>query len=598
MQNIIRSLTQNLLKRVPSRQNHYTPAELEAFGYPGYLIKRIRLELERNLADSVSLPDSDWADMQTEPVQDAWDRFLTAIRAETRIPESFIQSVTENAVEDILDLMAEPQRVTLDTLFRSEQATGLVELQTRRPWIVINGHMADALLRYMQRRQLNQISREKAAGVIRQIDAHLNNGFTPLKWAQSLDFWFRLFDEAVPAGMVARFFADKGLDKPSQIFAQTDEYLSRSRLIEFLTTAETAAYESRQAETDPLQSYAQTLQTPDEPDEEPETDPLQSYAQTLQAPDEPDEEPETDPLQSYAQTLQTPDEPDEEPETDPLQIYAQTLQAPDEPDEEPETDPLQIYAQTLQAPDEPDEEPETDPLQSYAQTLQAPDEPDEEPETDPLELYTPVAQVRAQDQTDIFSAYNDDIQDDEIFTEDTSNSDQPPYETIHPTDPNTTELPIWQRFLGDDHDETEHDNDSDETADESDNEDLPFYASIIQNETDEDDQPLGDGFTSSDEIDYPDDETHGMDEVIYLTDDAKTLLSYLIQSREIFVQLLFNEDDASFYTELNTIAAFKDWPSAGKYITREIFLKNDVDLYASEAVMFIDLVQQFFEEYR
>jgi hypothetical protein len=520
MQNIIRSLTLRLLEQVPAGQLFYTPAELETFGYPGYLIKRIRLELERNLADSVSLPGSDWADMQAEPVQDAWDRFLSAIRAETRIPESFLQSVTENAIEDVLDLMAEPQRVTLETLFRSESETGLVELQTRRPWIVINGHLADALLRYMQRRQHNRITHEKAAEVIRQIDAHLYTDYTPLKWAQSLDFWFRLFNESVPATMVSRYFNDKGLDKSAIVFAQTDENLSRSRLIEYLTAAGSPDFGLHQPQEELLNEYipVASRQIVDE-DEQTEHETLSDGAYQINS-------------------LLTQEQHDES--------VSESNSGPDE---------LSWYAT-----DVIDEHSDVDSLDS--------DHHESNPNTSDVE-------------------FTGSETENEIVNED----DAP--------EPKLADIPIWQRYLGDNDSESDLDEtEIEEEHQDSEPEGQPFYAAMIQPDNEKNDNALINEFPNSDDFEYIDEDSDDTEEVIYLSDDAKTLLSYLLNNRELFVQMLFNEDDASFYTELNTIAAFKDWPSAGKYITRDIFLNNDVDLYASEAIMFIDLVQQFFEEYR
>ncbi|MCH8495817.1 MAG: hypothetical protein LAT57_09335, partial [Balneolales bacterium] len=235
MQHYIRSITQELLNKITDEQMHYTPADLLEAGFPPFLVERISLEIQRNLADSVSLPDSDWADMQADHVQDAWDNFLVAIRAETRIPASYLRSVIENAVEDILELLAEPERTIQETLFRQEKMASVLELQVRRQWIVTNGHLADAVLRYMNRKGLTEISREKAANIIRQIDLHLASGYTPLKWGQALDVWFKLMGQAIPSAMLTRYFADKGLSDIAKRFEQTDEAMSRSRLIEYLS---------------------------------------------------------------------------------------------------------------------------------------------------------------------------------------------------------------------------------------------------------------------------------------------------------------------------------------------------------------------------
>ena len=56
MQHIVQNKTQELLERLSDQQMYFTPNDLLDAGYPEFLIERIRLEVERNLADSVSLP--------------------------------------------------------------------------------------------------------------------------------------------------------------------------------------------------------------------------------------------------------------------------------------------------------------------------------------------------------------------------------------------------------------------------------------------------------------------------------------------------------------------------------------------------------------
>ena len=170
MQQYIKNITSILVDRLSSEQLYYAPSDLIDAGFPSFLVQRIQLDLQKNLAESVKLPESDWADMKADPVQDAWDNFLLAIRAETRIPSSFLMSVTENAVEDVLELLSQPRKAVLETLFRSNEVCQLEELQARRKWIVINSILADALIRYLQRKGLSEISKEKAHFVIKETD--------------------------------------------------------------------------------------------------------------------------------------------------------------------------------------------------------------------------------------------------------------------------------------------------------------------------------------------------------------------------------------------------------------------------------------------
>ena len=110
MDYIIRNVTQNLLEKLPDSQSHFKLNDLESHGIPDFVVDRIQVELENNLAESLVPPDTDWANMNTESVQFAWNQFVRAIRAETRLPASYASTVMETSVGDIIDILIQPRK--------------------------------------------------------------------------------------------------------------------------------------------------------------------------------------------------------------------------------------------------------------------------------------------------------------------------------------------------------------------------------------------------------------------------------------------------------------------------------------------------------
>ncbi|HLR25763.1 MAG TPA: hypothetical protein VK112_07825, partial [Fodinibius sp.] len=81
MSQIVQQATQKIIDRLPDNEQYYRLDELRSWGIPAFMVQRIRVELERNMAESMMLPQTDWANIKSEAVQQAWQQFVQAIRA-------------------------------------------------------------------------------------------------------------------------------------------------------------------------------------------------------------------------------------------------------------------------------------------------------------------------------------------------------------------------------------------------------------------------------------------------------------------------------------------------------------------------------------
>jgi hypothetical protein len=148
-----------------------------------------------------------------------------------------------------------------------------------------------------------------------------------------------------------------------------------------------------------------------------------------------------------------------------------------------------------------------------------------------------------------------------------------------------SDIPIWQRFADPETPNPEPEAISAELQTPDLDEEMPDFDDEIPS------------FETTSYAFEPETPTSDPEEnVIYLSDEAKILLSYLSESKDTFIEALFRNDEAMFYNSMNELVQYHDWATAGRYITRDIFARNRVDLYSEQAISYLDAVQLYFEE--
>ena len=235
MQALITSLTDKYVALLDQSRDYFTPANLEERGFPTFLVRRISLELENNLADSIVPPKSDWANMNSESVIAAWEYFLYAIHEATRLPVVYARSVIETSIADILELLVEPRKNIPSSLFLGRAELTLEELQEQAGYMVVQTAFANALPKYMVKRGLGLLSAQKCAEVVAQLDHRMTSNFTALQWAQQFEPWYQLMGEEIDSELVRLFFLDKNDHTRAARFDIENGSVSKTELIEILT---------------------------------------------------------------------------------------------------------------------------------------------------------------------------------------------------------------------------------------------------------------------------------------------------------------------------------------------------------------------------
>lgn len=497
MDRVVGEITERLIGLLPENQSFYTPQDLLVSKIPSFLVERVVLELKRNLADSVVPPETEWADMNSESVRKAWSAFLDAIRAETRLPSSYVKSVFESAVGDVIDLLVEPRKQIPEYLFDRNTELTYEEVVERSRWIVVYPHFKSALPRYMEKKGLDRIDRTRCEKLIRALDEKLSSGYSTVGWAQLIEPWYQLMGEEIESDLLRRFFVDKDKQVMAGRFDQEDGAVSRSRFIEIVSKPE---YETEVASDEPVDEQPDMAAVADS-----ETPPETSSPRQQEA------EEEANSIIEQFGSLKSDDEQEDEEQEDNRQYAYSEWQGDQETSE-----------------DEPEEPEESDVKESEL--------------TSSIEE-TGEAWVKQSTQPE-----SEGVEEDEASETDEEDSD---------------EVPMWQRFVGGESDDSGLGLSRDEDEDEDDQEGNPVID--IRNVS----ESKGD-------------------------DEYHRLMGEISDVRDYFIEELFSGDEPAFERCMEHIVTFNTWSEAAKFITQEVFRRNMVDMYSDVAVEFTDRMQTFF----
>ncbi|TVQ66810.1 MAG: hypothetical protein EA360_04830 [Balneolaceae bacterium] len=141
------------------------------------------------------------------------------------------------------------------------------------------------------------------------------------------------------------------------------------------------------------------------------------------------------------------------------------------------------------------------------------------------------------------------------------------------------DLPMWQSFLERDDPDKEP----------------PFLLDIDDKElsaTDKDEPETDEyGYITEPIFDLTRDEPEAAERIIGLSD-------WMNDASELFIDEIFGGSETAYEQALADILEFSDWKLAARYIEKEIFSRNRIDIYDEIAVDFTDRLHTFFIENR
>lgn len=211
MDQLIDDITDRLLDRLPEGRPYYAVEELRGLDLPAFLTRRLLLQLRHNLMESLPEPRSEWADLQSPEAVRRWEDFLEGAVDSIRLPQGRARAVFRDAVEGCLELLVRPREVIPRLLFGSNRELDRTRLERRLEWVVVYPHFHSLLPRYMEKKDLETLDRERCASIIRNADRKICQRYDTDSWIELLEPLFELTGGEIPHGLLADFFREKEL---------------------------------------------------------------------------------------------------------------------------------------------------------------------------------------------------------------------------------------------------------------------------------------------------------------------------------------------------------------------------------------------------
>ncbi|SMO76240.1 hypothetical protein [Fodinibius sediminis] len=543
MNQTIQKTTKKLIDLLPEEQEYYRLDDLHAWGFPPFIVQRIQVELERNLAESMILPKTDWANTESEAVLEAWQQFVQAIRAEARLPASYAKAVIETSVEDTLDMLVQPRENIPDVIFGNDDTLAYEQLCERIKAVVVYPHFATLVPRYMQKKGLDRLSRHRCEELIRRADERLTDSYSPLNWAQMLDPLFNLSGGEIDPSMLRLFFEDKKRERLAETFDQMDRALTRAEFIEVLSAPDTVA--TRKEVPEPT-----VLETGEEP---------KAPADRSRVGD-----PAGSALTGQREVGESDD--DEAEESGDVEV------------------PEQAYPEVIG--EVPDQEPKEEPVSS-----------EEEPEhgEDWASLSTSEPSRNGGDHS-LNAIYNREEEPLAFQGGEEPPSDEGPEEVVEE----------------DEHAEEEFSHER-EWSEETEDEDRPIWMNFmneeekqaLESEQQQEDELLLHLGESQEESEIESEEgTDDETPMVDVTEEGQSetppevaeLKEQLSMERSRFIEDLFGGSERAYEEAIQEIAMLSNWRGASRYIQREVFQRNMVDMYSESAIDFTDELHNYFSK--
>jgi len=615
MEQLIRNITTSITNQLSGDKSFYTPDELREYEIPEFLIQRVEIEIYRNLNDSIVPPHSEWADMSAREVEQAWEQFIEAIVAEVRMPASFATTVFETAIADVMEMILQPRKAIPEIIFGPQKKLTMQEVEKQISTVTVNSHLAQAVYKYMIRKDINEIEIGNARRIVMKVDERITANYNSLNWAQLLQPLFILAGPKVDTELFRIFFRDRNMDRISRRFDLLNGSLNKIEFIETLSSPDLLNEEGY--EDDQVSLF--DVQQENEPDSGsrdnsasgPKTDvnkPTPKDSERYQdsstadsaekTGSEPKQKVDSDTVPAEGNDLvesdntgeSNPDQDDDNEENDDslLSSYQTETYQPEFNEEEPdglvdrqrdeaEAEEVDIDEQDGDEPlysrfdegfdDQSEVEEETDDRFADRFTSEEEEDTDEEPDStneadDTEKLVVDAPETSAVDSEEqVITGLGPDRESD---------------------DNNDEDSPIWQAFLGDE----------DHVKDD----DIPEYSEFAELDEETGDE---EGASATIKDSYDEDEP-----LIDLTvkdtdvDSAEHLIGWLKDDEDRFTSHIFSGSEKAYEEALIDLNQLDNWKQASRFIEKEIFARNLIDMYDEEAVDFTDRLQIYFDEYK
>lgn len=235
MQKTIHQISDQLLALVDKESPYYTLDQLLEHGVPSFITSRMHVYLAEAIQNELSEISSDWINIENNSVKIAWKALQLACIDAAIIPTSELNNILIEATSDVMHVLVRPRKNMARFIFRDQDILPFAEIKKRCNELTIYKHFGTAIPMYMTKRNLDEISVDRCAQLIKNLDSRIVANYTPKEWLKKLEILFTLSRGELAPNLLAAFFEDKDLPDIAELFAKEQDNISKQMFLEILT---------------------------------------------------------------------------------------------------------------------------------------------------------------------------------------------------------------------------------------------------------------------------------------------------------------------------------------------------------------------------
>lgn len=579
MQEIVDQITDHLVGLVKSDKPAYGPQELLKAEIPSFVVERVRLHLEDKVREELKPKEAFFFDSNTQFVANAWNDYVNAALSSSHIPREELYSILRTVIQGIINVFIEPRKNMAEYIFRDDEELAYEEIEIRCGRLTIYKHFGTAIPLYMRKKELQTLTKDRCQVLIKNLDAKLVASYTPEDWAQKLEQLFVLFGGEIDPKLLTIFFQDKGLTVMAQKFQSNKGFVTKEDFIQIISTDSFVNFSISDSEKGVVDKTKESKSSADEKaastqalsenfsgeTSEKEGEELSLAGQFMEGGLSDEEMNEL--LEDIANDGFFDDELEDGDSLNQLFSLSQEQEDTEASASETSEEIAESIKSQKNSGDEDIQEFRENLISILDQAKSSFENIGGDEKVEPIVVEDDVSSVLEEEEVVV-----DELDEEPVATETSEDGEE--------------EKPIWAQFISEDQMDVMMGSKRD------------AHSADAEDEVEAD---KSDGIEVSDEELYVADELYEEEEVSIFEAtsepqqvEQESIEDILSDRKDDFIKIIFSNSSAKYDKALKKIESFDNWNDTSKFIQKEIFAKNNVDLFSGATVDFTDRLQRYF----
>ncbi len=223
---------------------------------PGRVVDLIEFQLIRLARRDLELPLTEWADLKSDSVNEAWENFLDTVEDHVRLPAYKLVELIQKIVNRTYPLLVWPRTRIVKYLFGKKEVRDYETLRDKVGHMPFNQQLGRAVTRYMEKKGFEELSREKGREVIEKVDEKMTRRYSREQWYESIRPLFELACGPVPRELLASYFHHRGQAHWSNLMAEEKGMMSKEDFRAWLEQESSPSPHESTADAEPAASHS------------------------------------------------------------------------------------------------------------------------------------------------------------------------------------------------------------------------------------------------------------------------------------------------------------------------------------------------------